>query len=149
MGEKILVAIDESSFSEDLAAYALSYASREDVERIDFIHVVEGRIPTRAGWNINFKEIEPSEEEELRKKFHAMIETWRKKLALDKLACELILRIGEPSSTIIETSEAGNYDLIMIGHKGLSDIERFFIGSVAAKVVRHAPCSVHVYRPKD
>lgn len=49
MGEKILVAIDESPFSEDLAAYALSYASREDVERIDFIHVVEGRIPTRAG----------------------------------------------------------------------------------------------------
>ena len=78
-----------------------------------------------------------------------MIRTWRDKLALDKLTYELILRIGEPSSTIIEISEAGNYDLIMIGHKGLSNIERFFIGSVAVKVVRHAPCSVHVYRPKD
>jgi nucleotide-binding universal stress UspA family protein len=28
-------------------------------------------------------------------------------------------------------------------------LERFFIGSVAAKVVRHAPCDVLVHRPKE
>ncbi|MBN1333206.1 MAG: universal stress protein [Synergistales bacterium] len=149
MGDKILVAIDESSFSESLVEYALSSWYRYDLEKIVFIHVVEGRVPTRAGWNINFKEIEPSLEEELLKKFHDMIGSTVEKMKLREIPYELILKVGEPSSTIVEVSEKGDFDLIVIGHKGLSNIERFFIGSVAANVVRHAPCSVHVYRPKD
>jgi len=149
MGEKILVAIDESSFSESLVEYALSYFYREDVEKIVFIHVVEGRVPTRAGWNINFKEIDPSLEEELLRKFHDMIGASAEKMKLQEIPYELILEVGEPSSTIVDVSEKGDFDLIVIGHKGLSNIERFFIGSVAANVVRHAPCSVHVYRPQD
>jgi Universal stress protein UspA and related nucleotide-binding proteins len=38
--------------------------------------------------------------------------------------------------------------MIMIGHRGISDLRRFVMGSVAAKVVAHANCSVYVHRPK-
>lgn len=46
-------------------------------------------------------------------------------------------------------AEKNKYELILIGHRGLSNLERFFIGSVAAKVVRHAPCTILVHLPKS
>lgn len=55
------------------------------------------------------------------------------------------IRQGVPSGQIIQEAQDQNADLIMIAsHKpGLSD---YFIGSTAARVVRHAGCSVLVDR---
>ena len=52
---------------------------------------------------------------------------------------------GHSARTIIDYAAENNFDCIVIGsHKpGLSD---FFLGSTAARVVRHAPCAVHVHR---
>lgn len=55
------------------------------------------------------------------------------------------LRFGGPASEIMAAAEEHGADLIMVAsHKpGLST---YFIGSTAAKVVRHAQCSVLVVR---
>ena len=55
---------------------------------------------------------------------------------------------GHSARTIIDYAEEHGFDCIVIGsHKpGLSD---FFLGSTAARVVRHAPCAVHVHRDTD
>jgi len=52
---------------------------------------------------------------------------------------------GNPSLKILEYAQKVGSDLIIISsHKpGLQD---FFLGSTAARVVRHARCSVHVLR---
>lgn len=52
---------------------------------------------------------------------------------------------GHVGRSITDYAEAHGHDCIVIGsHKpGLRD---FFLGSTAARVVRHAPCSVHVHR---
>lgn len=52
---------------------------------------------------------------------------------------------GHTYRTIIDYSAANSVDCIVIGsHKpGLSD---YLLGSTAARVVRHAPCAVHVHR---
>lgn len=52
---------------------------------------------------------------------------------------------GHSSNTILEYAEAQGCDLIIIdSHRpGLQD---FFLGSTAARVVRHAHCAVHVLR---
>jgi nucleotide-binding universal stress UspA family protein len=52
---------------------------------------------------------------------------------------------GHSARTIIDYATQHGFDCIVIGsHKpGLSD---FFLGSTAARVVRHAPCAVHVHR---
>ena len=52
---------------------------------------------------------------------------------------------GHTYRTIIDYSEKNGIDCIVIGsHKpGFSD---YLLGSTAARVVRHAPCAVHVYR---
>lgn len=52
---------------------------------------------------------------------------------------------GHPYRTIVDYAEEHAFDCIVIGsHKpGPSD---YFIGSTAARVVRHASCAVHVHR---
>jgi nucleotide-binding universal stress UspA family protein len=49
---------------------------------------------------------------------------------------------------IVEFAEKEKVDLIVIGTKGLGPSSRFRMGSVASKVVRHAPCSVYVVKKK-
>jgi nucleotide-binding universal stress UspA family protein len=55
------------------------------------------------------------------------------------------VRSGKPGSTILTSADECGADLIIIGsHKpGLQD---YFLGSTAARVVRHAQCSVLVMR---
>lgn len=52
---------------------------------------------------------------------------------------------GHTARTIIDFAEEQGVDCIILGsHKpGLSD---YFLGSTASRVVRHAPCAVHVQR---
>lgn len=52
---------------------------------------------------------------------------------------------GHSGRTIVEYAEDNSADLIVIAsHRpGLQD---YFLGSTAARVVRHAPCAVHVVR---
>lgn len=47
---------------------------------------------------------------------------------------------------IMEKIDAFKPDLVVMGTHGLSGVERWFIGSVAEKVVRHAPVSVTTVR---
>jgi universal stress protein F len=55
------------------------------------------------------------------------------------------IRTGAPASQILQAAEDHGADLVMIAsHRpGLSD---YFIGSTAARVVRHAQCSVLIAR---
>ncbi len=51
---------------------------------------------------------------------------------------------------IINTAEKEKADLIVIGSLGMGgSTTRFFMGSVASKVVSHAPCSVLVVKLKE
>ena len=53
---------------------------------------------------------------------------------------------GAPAQTIVETAETGGYDLVVIGTHGRTGLARALIGSVAERVVRHAPCPVLAVR---
>lgn len=49
-----------------------------------------------------------------------------------------IVREGNGSKEIIKTAETENVDLIVMGKKGLSALEKIFIGSVANQVLRNS-----------
>jgi len=61
------------------------------------------------------------------------------------LTAEVEVRMGAASGQILQCAEDNDADLIIIAsHRpGLSD---YFIGSTAARVVRHAQCSVLISR---
>lgn len=54
---------------------------------------------------------------------------------------------GVPWLAITHEAEAPEYRLVVIGTHGRTGMSRVLLGSVAEKVVRHAPCSVLVVRP--
>jgi len=56
------------------------------------------------------------------------------------------IRIGHPAKTIVEAAKEGKFDLILVGHTGLSEVWARFLGTTAEKVSRHAPCSVLIVR---
>tara|TARA_R110000868_G_scaffold39376_11_gene137173 strand:+ start:5236 stop:5667 length:432 start_codon:yes stop_codon:yes gene_type:complete len=63
--------------------------------------------------------------------------------------CEILVRVGNPGVEILEFANTADIDMIVMqSHDpGLAD---YLLGSVAARVVRHAHCSVLVVRhPKS
>ena len=55
---------------------------------------------------------------------------------------------GVPWHAIVEEAKHGGHDIIILGTHGRTGLKHAFLGSVAERVVRHAPCSVMVVRPK-
>jgi len=53
-----------------------------------------------------------------------------------------VLLTGPASKEIVELLEKERFDLCVIGTQGRTGFARVMLGSVAEKVVRHAPCSV-------
>lgn len=54
--------------------------------------------------------------------------------------------IGDPSSEILDYAKNHDISLIVVPSKGRTGLERFFLGSVAERVVRFAHCPVLVMR---
>lgn len=50
----------------------------------------------------------------------------------------VLLEEGEPSARIVELADANNRELIIIGRRGLSNLERVFVGSVTKRVIGHS-----------
>jgi nucleotide-binding universal stress UspA family protein len=50
-------------------------------------------------------------------------------------------------SGLIGAAEAGGYDLLVMGNKGMTGVTRFFrLGSVPNKVTHHLPCSLLIVK---
>jgi nucleotide-binding universal stress UspA family protein len=72
--------------------------------------------------------------------------------AVDQLASRgiessWVVTPGNPPAAIVDYARAWGPDFVFIGSHGHSGLTRFFLGSVAKTVLRHAPCSVGVLRP--
>jgi Universal stress protein UspA and related nucleotide-binding proteins len=54
------------------------------------------------------------------------------------------IAVGDPAKIILEQSNTGKFDMIMMGHRGFAYIKDFFIGSVTLKVISKSPIPVLV-----
>ncbi len=68
---------------------------------------------------------------------------------LGKLNPKLEVRVGSPAGEIVAVATDMKADLVCIGTHGRGGIAHFLLGSVAEKVVRHAPCPVLTIRPQS
>lgn len=88
-------------------------------------------------------------EKDVMERFERFIREETVRSGMDIPVRSVHIRRGRAYDQIIRFADENDADLIMIGYRGLSGVERFFLGSVAAKVVAQAPCSVYVHRPKE
>ena len=83
-----------------------------------------------------------------RKKLEYYFKKAKEKLPeLANVDFDMVVKEGSPSDVIIDFAKQGDYNLIVIGYRGQSTIERLVVGSTAANVARYAHCSVLIYRP--
>ena len=135
-GERILVALDGSEFTDAIVDQAISM----------------GRICNSVIYAISvmafFPEslaIAPQLEEEMAKKTRKFLEIVKKKVEKENLTCETIVRLDvQPYLPIVEEAKKKNVDLIVMGTRGMTGLKRVFLGSVAQKVIGYAPCPVMV-----
>ena len=59
---------------------------------------------------------------------------------------EVVEESDSVAKSIIGYAKKNNMDVIVIGTKGMTAVEDFFLGSVANNVIRHAHCSVFAIR---
>lgn len=86
-----------------------------------------------------------------------LIEDYKKELQLILSRCSEIaakkglaiktnLVQGNASSTILDLCEKGQYDVIVMGSRGLGKFKELVLGSVSSKVVHHSCCPVMIIR---
>ena len=57
-----------------------------------------------------------------------------------------VLLQGHPAQEILDFAEKNDIDMIVLGTQGKTGIDRFLLGGVTEKVVRHAKAEVLVVR---
>ncbi len=62
----------------------------------------------------------------------------------DKIKTKILK--GDPAQEIIKMAEEGEYDLIIMGNRGLNAFSRVMIGSVSNKVLHHVNTSVLIVK---
>jgi nucleotide-binding universal stress UspA family protein len=63
-----------------------------------------------------------------------------------KVKIDTVVDDRDPSSALIEVAEDGDYDLLVVGNKGMTGASRFFLGSVPNKVSHHVQRSLLIVR---
>lgn len=130
----LLVCVDASNNSMQALHYALKLAEKMD-SKITLLNVQERRL-----YDSSPKAAEDLGEKILSKALDAIE---KKEMKVDKK-----LEFGPPSDRIVEAAEKGNYDLIVLGSRGLGTVERFLLGSVSDGVSNKAKCSVLIVPKK-
>jgi nucleotide-binding universal stress UspA family protein len=63
-----------------------------------------------------------------------------------RLRARAIVKVGDPLRQVVEYARGESVDLIVLGTHGRSGVAHLFLGSVAERVVRTAPCPVLTVR---
>ncbi|NIR87879.1 universal stress protein, partial [Candidatus Bathyarchaeota archaeon] len=59
-----------------------------------------------------------------------------------------VIEHEDPAETILRVAKDEEYDLIVMGNRGETEVEVFSLGSIAEKVSRHAECPVLIVKQK-
>ncbi len=141
---KILWSTDFSDEAQEALLYADAFAKTFDA-KIVALHVVPDISPALYDAALIVKgELENRVafvREEAQKKFDSFKKA-------KNLEFEALVKEGNAAKKIIETAEEEKADLIVLGRKGLSAIEKLFIGSVANQVLRSSPIPLLLTKKK-
>jgi nucleotide-binding universal stress UspA family protein len=134
---RVLVPIDFSE--ESFAALTPAREFVQDASHIYVLHVLSQLHPAEPGmmWNtLGERDRKQHIEEALQQRFQGS--------EYEKL--HIGVTLGDPSSEIIDYAKAIDADLIVIPSHGRTGLSRFFLGSVAERVIRYAHCPVVVLK---
>ena len=138
----ILVPTDFSEYSDRAFAWALGMAERWQAS-LELLHVVPtpNYPPVMLGeGGFSPANYEGSLRDDAEKQVAAMADRAEK----PGVAVKTTVVVGSPFHDICKIAEQSKSDLIVVGSHGRTGLSHVLLGSVAERVVRHAPCPVLV-----
>lgn len=141
----MLVPVDFSVASRKALAYAASLAEEFDA-KITLLYVIE---PIALPDFVNsFPLMIPRDE--MNSLCEGKLKSLAGKSGLPEARIEkVIVRDGKPFHEIVGAARTLKIDMIVIATHGYSGLTHALLGSVAERVVQHAPCPVLVVREKE
>lgn len=136
--QKILCPVDYSNCSMSALTYATELALK-DSARLYLLYVKDERVSDYGGLKFDAEFNHTAEtvtgmEQNLRSSIPEEIRC--------SINVEILIREGVPFEEILKVARDNVTDLIVMGTHGRTGITHMVIGSVAEKVLRHAPCPV-------
>ena len=68
------------------------------------------------------------------------------KLIPQDIPHELIFRVGNPGSVLLDLSFEKNCDLVIMGNRGRGALKSLFMGSVSSGILKNAKCPVFIIK---
>ena len=142
--KKILIPVDRSEYREKILTHAIAL-SRAWGAGLTAIHVID---PVRGVPGGKVKEKEKEREEQAKQEGMEVLNSIDPVLQKQgvNINKELVEKSDSISKAIIDYAKENNFHIIVIGTKGMTGVEEFFLGSVASNVIRHAHCPVFAIR---
>ncbi|MCI0744464.1 MAG: universal stress protein [Verrucomicrobia subdivision 3 bacterium] len=142
--KQVLVPIDFSVCSRKALRYAIPLA-KEHKASITLAYVVPQISAIGEYGGIDYAAVTKEMREGAEKQLAA--------LAVDEVrgvvATDTIVRTGSPVAEIVSIAKKIPADMIVISTHGRGGLKHVLLGSVAERVVRHAPCPVLVVRERE
>jgi len=135
---RILVGYDGSKHSEHAVSVALNLAHCCDAKLLVFAVARPPEPATRV-------EVEAMLDD-AREHFEESFKNIQERAKEEDVEIETAIVVGHPTEQIIHRAETDNVDLVVLGHRGVSQFKLFKIGSTSDKVLRHAHCPVMIVR---
>ena len=131
-----------TDFSEDsyrALDYGVRFAKAADgvLLIVHVIHIASGEL-TEHGHTMK---IEAGQQ-----RAQSMLEEARQKYANNYPKCELVLDLGNPYEKLMAIIAQRKVDLFVMSTHGSSGLRHLIMGSVAERLIQHAPCPVFVVR---
>lgn len=142
--KKILMPIDTSGYSEKILAYGISLGKVWGAQ-LTAIHVID---PGRGVPGGRVKEKEMEREEQAKREGMLILDAINPMISKQgiNIKKEIIEKSDSIAKAIIGYAKQNDYDVIIVGTKGMTTVEEFFLGSVANNVIHHAHCPVFAIR---
>jgi nucleotide-binding universal stress UspA family protein len=134
--EKILLSTDGSDFSEGAVREAIGLAKKCS-SSLSVLTVLD----TNPEFDAIAPQIMEKKEKEVRQNLDAIQARARK----EGVQCSTVVRKGDESyKDIVDEAVKNKSTMIVMGRRGRTGLKRLMMGSVTARVIGHAPCSVLV-----
>jgi nucleotide-binding universal stress UspA family protein len=150
--KKILLPTDGSEFSIQAAKYTAKIARKHN-SQVTILHVMTvyfPRAPSLRPIKLDDMEsvtIEIENEDVIREKAIQIMKKTKKVLIEENVETDAdYFLFGDVPELIVKTAKEEKFDLIIMGHKGVTGLAHVLLGGVAERVSRTASCPVLIIR---
>ncbi|MED2942424.1 universal stress protein [Bacillus swezeyi] len=139
MYQKILLAVDGSAHSERSADHAIKIAKLTAEAEVELIYVLDySKSKSEVLHSASLAELESARRNKLK--------NIEEKFQTADVSYQITMKHGEPGPTIVSHANDHDFDMVIVGSRGLNSLQEMVLGSVSHKVAKRVNCPVMIVK---